>query len=59
MDKKRCELCSFWKDFDAKRETGECLRNAPLPNIPAPKDTTTAWPVTHKDQWCGQFESKE
>jgi len=43
---------------------GECHRNAPLPSTKSEntaknnKLPPTVWPMTHFDQWCGEFKEK-
>jgi hypothetical protein len=60
----RCETCKFWRRFGMEKDA-ECHRNAPLPSIKsentAKKNNTwppTVWPMTHFDQWCGEYQEK-
>ncbi len=57
----RCEECNYWKPF--ADNTGECYCKAPLPYIHNPEEKTlhkvTRWPLTKKDQRCGEFAPKE
>ena len=44
-----CSICRFWKPGDLGE--GACVRYPPqLYNA-----VTFVWPVTEKDQWCGEF----
>lgn len=52
----KCEFCRFWKKF-GKPKDGECHRSAPLPSTQG--NDKTLWPMTHIDQWCGEFQKKE
>jgi len=65
----KCEECMFWKKF--LERDGECHRNAPSPSrysINRQKDeqqtndnvlSGTRWPMTHYNQWCGEFHEKQ
>lgn len=47
-----CGSCRFWiLDQD---EFGSCRRRAPVPGIRSVP--VILWPVTHKQQWCGEWE---
>ncbi|TKJ37523.1 MAG: hypothetical protein CEE38_08490 [Planctomycetes bacterium B3_Pla] len=59
---KTCEKCKFWTIGGAFAE-GKCHRRAPLPYSMDRKDSEektsskiTRWPLTHKDQLCGEFK---
>jgi len=66
---RKCEDCKFWRKFGMDKD-GECHRNAPLPSrfsSSSQKDeqqrndsviSGTRWPMTHYNQWCGEFKKK-
>ena len=55
-----CEHCAYWIPFND--DTGECHCRAPLPYLHHPEVETrrkvTRWPLTRKDQTCGEFKEK-
>lgn len=56
----RCATCCVWDQFP-NRDYGRCRRNAPLAHIVAADDEVDikpAWPLTHGDDWCGQYASQ-
>jgi hypothetical protein len=67
MPKKECcANCRFWKVVDDDpEEPGQCHRRAPLPlrlvgdANPLFHLSSTSWPVTTPDDWCGEFEPKK
>lgn len=60
-----CENCRFWKGIKGigDNNSGECHRKAPLPYMYRPEEKTlhvgTRWPLTNRNQSCGEFEGKE
>ena len=58
--REECESCRFWKPF--RDNTGECHCKAPLPYVHEPEKKTlhkvTRWPLTHKDNLCGEFQNR-
>jgi hypothetical protein len=62
---RKCKSCEFWRKF-GQTEDAECHRNAPPPSIKSEKTAkkgnmwpSTVWPMTHFDQWCGEFQPKQ
>lgn len=55
-----CSNCIHWKHDPSKY--GECKINPPIP-IPVNNSNnanyTTAWPITHSNDWCGKFTNIE
>jgi hypothetical protein len=53
--KEKCEFCYFWETNDnPDHYLGACKVSAPI----AGKQGPNRWPITHKDEWCGQFKKK-
>ena len=51
--KERCEDCKFWETNDNPSHfLGSCKAPAPV----AGKSGPARWPMTHKDEWCGEFK---
>lgn len=62
----RCHKCIFWAQQKADAEWGECRAAAPWTSysyrVPkwsrnAKTVRRAAWPVTNRNERCGQFES--
>jgi hypothetical protein len=58
-----CGCCLFFKRFDSEN-FGECRRNSPMPltrHVDEEKwqegFAVTEWPVTHEDEFCGEFRA--
>jgi hypothetical protein len=55
-----CKDCCFWEKYDLEEQPhetpdfGECRRYPPT----ATSDDQQLWPVTHEDDWCGEFDPK-
>lgn len=57
IDSVTCETCRFWDDVPTEIPFGICRRRAPQAVIiamaPVPN---VAWPNTHADEWCGEWQ---
>jgi hypothetical protein len=60
-----CSRCRFWKQDSSELELGECRRYPPAHStIEADEDVTPYfairhdWPLTEKDDYCGEFMSR-
>jgi hypothetical protein len=49
-----CSRCDFWQDFG---EHGRCRRHPPVANPTNP--TSPAWPMTARNDKCGEFQDKD
>ena len=49
-----CETCCFWQRLDLGMDIGECRYRAPSPR--ASQTSTTSWPITTDDDWCGDWD---
>lgn len=62
MEGENCESCRFWKVGDYPHD-GQCRAHAPrvfvLRNPGETADFETAFPVTSRNAWCGEFVKKE
>lgn len=61
-----CEHCLFWRACQVHPDCGQgsCAFLPPVivpveRNHDVPRDYITVWPITDKNQWCGQFVDKE
>jgi hypothetical protein len=57
----RCEVCRFWK-AEPKWEDGYCHRCPPAAVFITGEEPTMRrgqWPVTHYEDWCGEFARKQ
>ncbi len=67
----KCEICQFWDECSSDSAIGTCKRNAPhvvvldvkvdnpaLQKFTTEKRATSVWPMTGKDDWCGEFKAK-
>lgn len=55
----RCEWCRYWRSIlgkDGEYERGECRRYAPRAGSSPVDDPHVAWPETHYDDWCGDYD---
>jgi hypothetical protein len=62
MPDAKCGNCRFWEMFPDPNGPGVCRRHAPRPKMTASMSvtkTTATWPITHDDDWCGEYESDE
>ena len=55
---KTCEVCLYYQKDEIPNRKGECRLNPPVP-VPREGNIITTWPVTKKDDWCGQFVSDQ
>lgn len=57
--KPKCEDCYFWfcKNVDEFAYWGQCRRNPPTSGVSSVGHPPT-WPVTHLEDWCGEFNPK-
>jgi len=56
----RCADCKFWEMDMSERNFGVCKANAPSPSVMKTEENDEyklVWPLTGKDDWCGQFKS--
>lgn len=56
-----CMFCAFWNRNKTPTDAfGQCRRHAPLAVKKTGDRLSTAkrWPVTHEEDWCGDFEQK-
>lgn len=51
----RCDKCQYWHANDGQM-LGYCRLNAPIPDNG--NYGSSIWPMTHADDWCGQFIKK-
>ncbi len=49
----KCSLCLYWRM--SRPNEGWCLRLAP--DVASSADRIAHWPLTHGEQYCGEFES--
>jgi hypothetical protein len=61
----KCSDCRFWAEQanGASADTGECRQRSPQITAWDEPDTASAfpiayWPVTSKDEWCGEVVTK-
>ncbi len=64
----KCEICKWWDKLAHEEEVGSCVQSSPkillsqvvkdTENWGWPETHEGCWPVTNKDSWCGEFESK-
>lgn len=65
-----CQNCRYWLGLGDGRPTGFCRRHAPRPVLArneAPEGgrdgirdaiaSETVWPLTARDDWCGEYRS--
>lgn len=48
-----CLTCRWWFDLDG--EQGECRRHPPTV-VPIFAEAMSSWPITHDDEWCGEWQ---
>jgi hypothetical protein len=59
VDTEACRVCRFWLAPERSAGAGHCRRYAPKPNTePIPTQKCTEWPLTLRDDWCGEFEER-
>ena len=58
MRKDTCISCEFWKQDDEIHNQGECRVRSPvcLVIVEANSTVETHWPVTDRNDWCGEFK---
>jgi len=50
-----CDNCLWWGGFDSKDTQGRCLRFPPqVTNV-----RVREWPVTHDEDWCGEWVKRD
>ena len=57
-----CEECKHWDEIE--KGYGVCRRNAPHPKMvrrdgEANWDVICQWPITERDDFCGEFASED
>lgn len=52
----RCDECKFFHLYYASENNGECRCHAPMVRQENP---FARWPITARDQWCGEYQPKE
>ena len=52
-----CDSCCYWQRLDPDMDIGECRYRAPSPR--ASQTSTTSWPITTDDDWCGDWEDTD
>lgn len=59
----KCENCQYWYPFKIDEHLtgeGQCRRNAPrIISQEPPYPSYALWPITKKDDWCGEVELKK
>lgn len=48
-----CTTCRWWYRLDD--ESGECRRHPPTV-VPIFAEAMSCWPITHDDEWCGEWQ---
>ena len=52
-----CSTCKFWTGRGIYNSLpGDCKRNAPVAGKHPHTGELAVWPLTHGDDWCGQYE---
>jgi hypothetical protein len=58
--KRRCDTCEYWEGFhprDGNKGRGKCRKRSPqIISIPPSFTGIAKWPITHDDDWCGDYE---
>ena len=58
----RCADCNAWEINLDNKDFGICKAKAPQPSIgiiEPDADYRIIWPLTGKDDWCRQFQTRE
>ena len=57
-----CKKCRFWfEEVNSNGQSlnlGQCRKYAPKPVV-GQTNTTVRWPITSKDQGCGEFKQQD
>ncbi len=54
----QCDRCKFWRAVEGFGEGfGECHRHAPGPVWGRKPPDVISWPLTRKDDFCGDFSA--
>jgi hypothetical protein len=48
--------CRYWQSEQGEKvRKGNCRRFAPRPDVSLNEASTARWPVTHMQDWCGEY----
>lgn len=54
----RCDKCTFYGPSKRSEDHGQCFRHPPALIPDGEGDAYTARPLTPKDGWCGEFQTR-